>query len=550
MIDHNTIPCYKKYLVLTFSLVAAYKIKQEVVTEIPKELDKNRGESNHYTNFNINDYILVTNFHGFCRGVLSLYGYLIDENLANINNMNVIDDIYEENILKKYITDSEKITKMENLSMNLKEEEFNELDWGIIDDYLTIVRECLLSNNYLTFNSIILFTLKLFDKNPNLKRFYQIIYPYILVDEVQDTNKLGYYLLQMLITQETKLMFLGDSLQRIYGFIGAIPNLIDKLKEEYGMTKFELTENYRHQSESLKLLESNTRKLIKLIKYLNKAGRMMPDSEVNLDFITAENQKDELKKIAQLVKDKYKDKKVAILFRQTNTNYKKFIRDIFKSNNLHYFYALYTENNNIYIEFHKEAFEIFKKINKNSNSSLRNKCKLFLEIIKSNYKNIENTDKYEIYKSLYKLLRIFIYRDIFGTFRNTNYEKKVKIISNTLINRSLKMYMLYIKSNLILSTVHGAKGLEWDCIILPNLIKNEFPNKRGACENCKFKDNCSFDWYNLGNDKPIYNELILFYVGITRAKSKLIFSYSKDNNTNKSCFLNIPFIKLKEINNI
>ena len=39
----------------------------------------------------------------------------------------------------------------------------------------------------------------------------------------------------MLLTDKTRLLFFGDPLQRIYGFIGAIPNIMDITKEKFNL---------------------------------------------------------------------------------------------------------------------------------------------------------------------------------------------------------------------------------------------------------------------------------------------------------------------------
>lgn len=58
----------------------------------------------------------------------------------------------------------------------------------------------------------------------------------------------------MLIGVDTHLFFMGDSLQRIYGFIGAVPNLLDLAKEQYHMSKKVLTQNYRFKNNMEMLL--------------------------------------------------------------------------------------------------------------------------------------------------------------------------------------------------------------------------------------------------------------------------------------------------------
>lgn len=60
---------------------------------------------------------------------------------------------------------------------------------------------------------------------------------------------------------QLKLIFLGDSLQRIYGFIGAVPNLIRTVTNSYAMKVIKLNQNYRFKdNQQMLLLDSNIRK--------------------------------------------------------------------------------------------------------------------------------------------------------------------------------------------------------------------------------------------------------------------------------------------------
>jgi DNA helicase-2/ATP-dependent DNA helicase PcrA len=84
MIASNQIPTPKKMLALTFSVNAAYKIKKDVLKEIPNILDGH--------NFKINDKLYVSNYHGFSRSILQKHGYLMNNNLQNINIFRSVDD--------------------------------------------------------------------------------------------------------------------------------------------------------------------------------------------------------------------------------------------------------------------------------------------------------------------------------------------------------------------------------------------------------------------------------------------------------------------------
>ena len=73
-------------------------------------------------------------------------------------------------------------------------------------------------------------------------------------------------------------------------------------------------------------------------------------------------------------------------------------------------------------------------------------------------------------------------------------------------------------SNLLLSTFHSAKGQEFDNVILLDLIDGILPEQRGS---------------EPVDDERIENDARLFYVGVTRAKNKLIFFDSEKQNGEK-----------------
>jgi len=114
-----------------------------------------------------------------------------------------------------------------------------------ISKYNSLVSSIFINKNMIPFNTILTLTLKLFCDFPNILKFYNKYFTVILVDEFQDTNLLSYWLLKELVTEKTILILFGDSLQRIYGFIGAVPNLLGSAEQIFKMRKIQLDKNYR-----------------------------------------------------------------------------------------------------------------------------------------------------------------------------------------------------------------------------------------------------------------------------------------------------------------
>lgn len=101
-------------------------------------------------------------------------------------------------------------------------------------------------NNALDFDDIIVLTIKLFLESPEVLKYYQRKFKYILVDEYQDTNTAQYSLISLLAQESRNLCVVGDDDQSIYGWRGAnIRNILDFEKEFKGAKVIKLEQNYR-----------------------------------------------------------------------------------------------------------------------------------------------------------------------------------------------------------------------------------------------------------------------------------------------------------------
>jgi len=101
-------------------------------------------------------------------------------------------------------------------------------------------------NNALDFDDLILKTVRLFEKNPEILDNYQERFRYIMVDEYQDTNTAQFRLVSLLASKYKNLCVVGDDDQSIYRFRGAnIRNILNFEKEYPGARVIKLEQNYR-----------------------------------------------------------------------------------------------------------------------------------------------------------------------------------------------------------------------------------------------------------------------------------------------------------------
>ncbi len=549
------LPYPKKILALTFSVNAALNIKRGV-SNVLKELLKDELKSIG----RLNSKFFISNYHGFCRNILSKYGYLIDKKLSCINSLDSVDDSKNKKIEEYGITlETEKVKIIECFNTAIKN-----VDDGFIEEnmkkYNDLVIEYFLPNNIIPFNAILTLTLKLFDEFPEILKFYQAYFYYIIVDEFQDTNILSWFLLKKLINDDHKLILMGDPLQRIYGFIGAVPDLLEKSQKEFILKKVKLKNNYRYkENEKLLLLDTNLRK--------NAENPISPQikDDVQLVIYSAINQEEEAlwvyNKIEELIKED-KESKIAVLVRQgkNNKNTAKILQT-FRNNNLDYFDALFSEEDKEYREFHSICLKKFNKLPKEKNGRVNKKI---LESLVKELGDIKTCNN--IYGSLYSLLDSFIKGIFSSEFSFLNMQEKIEFIREVLENNSLKQQMEYLDKKVVFTTVHGAKGLEWDYVILPDIEKASFPHWNSICKTCHnrhfyFKDNnkCKINWKKIPKnddfEKKFLEELSVFYVAVTRAKKEVFFSFSKKRINNwedcqdsyMSCFVNLKKITTIEI---
>lgn len=108
--------------------------------------------------------------------------------------------------------------------------------------YLKKIRDA----NALDFDDLLLVTIDLFKNNAEVLENYRKRYKYILVDEYQDTNRIQYTLLKLLVGQNNNIHATGDPDQSIYSWRGADYRNIMDFQEDYPGTKVVmLEENYR-----------------------------------------------------------------------------------------------------------------------------------------------------------------------------------------------------------------------------------------------------------------------------------------------------------------
>lgn len=111
--------------------------------------------------------------------------------------------------------------------------------WGAYEDILQ-------KEKGVDFDDLLLKTLVLFDKHPEILKVYQEKWKYVHVDEYQDTNRVQYLITKHLAASHNNLCVVGDIDQNIYSWRGADIRNILNFEKDYPSAKVViLEENYR-----------------------------------------------------------------------------------------------------------------------------------------------------------------------------------------------------------------------------------------------------------------------------------------------------------------
>jgi superfamily I DNA/RNA helicase len=108
--------------------------------------------------------------------------------------------------------------------------------------------------NAVDFDDILFLVVRLFNKHPDVAEKYSERYKYIMVDEYQDTNGLQFDMIKGLTSKHNNLCVVGDDDQSIYAFRGAdLTNILNFEKMYKDTTVIKLEQNYRSQEKILNL---------------------------------------------------------------------------------------------------------------------------------------------------------------------------------------------------------------------------------------------------------------------------------------------------------
>ncbi len=550
-------------LLLTFTKKAAAEMLSRATIVLDNRCEKVAGGTFHsFANIILRKYSkllgLKNNFtimdRADCEDVINhIVGQLFPKKEKRFPKKSTLLDIYSKSINK--VTPTKQIIADEFPQFAHCEDKIIEVHKA----YVAYKRE----NSVLDYDDLLLYIKLLLENNDGLRKRLSNEYKYIMVDEYQDTNTLQADVIRLLASEHNNIMAVGDDAQSIYSFRGAnFRNILDfpRLFENTKIIKLE--QNYRSTQNILKL----TNEIISKAKekytknlFSNIVSPQVPalicakDTQMEADFIC--------QRILELLDEDISLSDICVLTRNARMSYNleielskraipfqkfggpKFMETAHIKDVVAHLRVILNPDdvisltrillllkgvgastvNNIMPIIKGDLKPDIKLLPSNKSQSLTplfntlgqlrdySTTKKPEEIVSAviNYYRPILKDKYDDFSKREKDLDHFEYL-------STQYSNLEDFISDLALEPpDASVEGMYKKNSddeaLTISTIHSAKGLEWDSVFIIGAVDGRFPSV-----------------YSFNSEEEMDEELRLMYVATTRAKNNLYITYPVD----------------------
>ena len=477
-------------------------------------------------------------FHRICAAMLRHDGGFIglDQNYIIYDTQDqdaLIKQIYKDHDLdhKRYNRKGVKVAisnaKNQMISaINYKKQADNDFQKHVARVY-KLYQHQLEKNQAVDFDDLLLKTVKLFQlHSPTLKK-YQSQFLHVLVDEYQDTNKAQYQLTQLLGKPQNNIFIVGDFSQSIYAWRGADYHNLDYLKKDFNkIAEYRLEQNYRSTQTILdaatQVISHNTGHPVLKLWTNHKKQELITVLE------TKDNEDEAQAVLQEIIANlpHYHHQDIAILYR-VNAQSRAF-EEAFMRNSIPYQIVggfKFYERKEV-----KDALSYLRlilnpedEVNKNRALKLgkrryikfttwRDKQSQLtpLQALKGSLKSSGYLDKYhkDDPQDLAKIENIQELLNVAAKFQNLAiFLENIALVQD---NHLADIPQQSQQGAITLMSLHAAKGLEFPIIFMVGMEEGLLPHSR-----------------SLYDPDQLEEERRLCYVGITRAKDKLYFSYTQ-----------------------
>ena len=550
MINEGKIPA-SSILVVTFSRAAATEMKERFL----KFVNSDRSE------------VTFGTFHGIFYGILKA--------AYNLNASNILSEEEKYSILREMTEKfgqemeqegdfleeiAKEISVVKGNCISLEHYYASCCSDEVFREIYNGYKNALRTRRKLDFDDMILCCYELFSQRSDILKAWQKKFVYILVDEFQDINSLQYKILQMLAAPANNLFIVGDDDQSIYHFRGARPEIMLNFTRDYpGAETVLLDVNYRCSGNILKtamnVINCNKKRFRKKLTTPNDVG--MPVTCKVFD-----NPREEVVCVAAALKKRLekgeKLENTAILLR-TNQEAESLITALMEyqipftmKEQLPNLYRHWICRNLLaYLHMaagdrsRKNFLELMNRPNRYISRDALKNSQISFHDLREYYKDkdwmCDRITTLETHLRILGTLSPFAavnfirkgmgyeeYLREYAQFRRLKPEELLEILDriheSTRGMKNLKQWEDYIedyteklneqakrqrdrKEGVTVSTLHAVKGLEYDIVYILNVNEGSIPYRKAVLA------------------EAVEEERRLFYVGMTRARRKLVLAY-------------------------
>lgn len=234
--------------------------------------------------------------NGLCARIIRFYGQMIGRNFFELASdekftAGVLASVYRQ-VQEAYPTESDiksvrtLITYIKNSCLTREEiQELEEIcEYKISALYQAYCGE-MRRQGLMDYDDQMTYALNILRKSPETLDFFRRQYPYICVDEAQDTSKIQHAIIALLAGERGNLFMVGDEDQSIYGFRAAYPEaLLSFEKDHPGAKVLLMEENFRSNARIVeaadRFIQKNTLRHEKHMKASRQAGAVIKEIEL------------------------------------------------------------------------------------------------------------------------------------------------------------------------------------------------------------------------------------------------------------------------------
>ena len=415
------------------------------------------------------------------------------------------------------------------------------------------------------FDDMLVLVYELFKKRPDILSMWQRKFRYILIDEFQDINQVQYDVIRMLAAPENNLFIVGDDDQSIYRFRGARPDIMLGFKKDYPDTKEILLDvNYRSTKAivngAARVIRHNVNRYPKQIITTNEQGETVHIQEVRHPI---EESKYVVSQIQEAKKRGIPSSEIAVLFR-TNVEARA-LAETFMEYNMPF--RMKERMPNLYEHFIAQDLTTYLKMalgdrSRKSFLAIMNRPNRYIgrdsvegttisfeslrkfycdkdwmldriDQLEVDFRILKNMAPYGAIQYIRKHIGYDEFLKEYAAFRKINMEDLKEVLreieERAKAFRTIEEWFTHIEEYseelkrqsqqketdpeaITFMTMHGSKGLEFDLVFIIGANETITPYKKAETK------------------EEVEEERRMFYVAMTRARKKLIISYTKERN--------------------